>query len=325
MLAIQRRIVVLCIVFSVVACSPTKAPGELVGVISNRNLADSFLFTIDPTTGAADTANALTIHTGGTGAMMQAVSHITGVAFHPSSGILYAHQNNAGTQIGSLYTVNTQTGAAVRLGATGRNITDLTFTPNGTLYGWAGGIQNPDPGTGLLNDLVTIDLTSTDGGSTVTTTYVGDSGINTTNRAGLASDATGNLFLKTGNEAFAAQTPGNLYSINSANGAGTLINTVNGLATNALTIDHGTGTAYTVDITSSGTLLKTISLTNGNLSAGINMGSLQVTGIAFNNATAVPEPSSIALLSLLCVVPVASRLRNNRRRKSHSSILAKGS
>ena len=327
MLFIQRRIVALFVVFSAISVCARHASAELVGVISHRTLTDSFLFEIDPTTGSADTANAKTIHTIGAGATTLSVNHITGIAFDPTSGVLYAHQNDSNTFLGSLYTVNIATGEAVRLGSTGRNITDLTFTPNGTLYGWVGGINDPEPGTGYLNDLVTLDV-SVDGNNmtVVNTSYVGESGINTTNRAGLTSDASGNLYLKTGNESVPTNTPGNLYSINTTSGAGTLVSTVDGLATNSLSIDHDSGIAYTVDITASGTLLKTLSLTDGSLTDVGNMGALQVTAIAFNNSTAVPEPSSLALLSLLSMLPLASRMRNNRRGNRHSSgYLEKGS
>ncbi|MHC5112653.1 MAG: IPTL-CTERM sorting domain-containing protein [Planctomycetota bacterium] len=110
----------------------------------------SDLLILDPDTGA------MLVNVGPTG-----YSHVTGLAVHPTTGVLYANANQPGT----LLTINTNTGVATPIGPTGHQISDITFNAAGELYGWAE--------TGGTDDPVSIDLVS--GAATI----IGNAGVAT--------------------------------------------------------------------------------------------------------------------------------------------------
>jgi hypothetical protein len=90
---------------------------------------------------------------------------ITGLAFHPTTGVLYGTTSaNSTTDPANLVTIDPDTGVVTPIGAhtVGKVVADITFAPDGTLYGW---LEN------VLDDLVTIDLI------TGVATIVGESGI----------------------------------------------------------------------------------------------------------------------------------------------------
>lgn len=282
---------------------PGTASAALIAISRDEAANDSVLYQVDLNTGSATRLF-------GTG-----IEQITGIAFHPTTGVLYAHQNDRSFPLNSvpqskLYRIDTASREATVIGSTEKNLTDLTFTPNGTLYGWAGGNNHDEKNedgtsTGLLNDLVTINLVTGE------ISYVGDSGLDVTNRAGLASDTSGNLFLKVGAESSPATENGTIHSINVATGLATNPVTT-GLATNSLAIDPDTGIAYTVNIVNiggTGSVLKTIDLTNGTLVSKPNTVQAKFTSLAFGNVTSVPEPSSLAMLCAASCVPLLVRMR----------------
>lgn len=84
------------------------------------------LYTIDPATGAATLV-------GDTG------ESITGLDFDPISGVLYGTTTPNSNTPSSLVSIDTATGAVTVIGPHGvdRAISDLSFAPDGTLYGWA--------------------------------------------------------------------------------------------------------------------------------------------------------------------------------------------
>lgn len=84
------------------------------------------LYTIDPATGAATLV-------GDTG------ESITGLDFHPTTGVLYGTTTPNSNTASSLITIDPATGAVTVIGPHGvdRAMIDLTFAPDGTLYGWA--------------------------------------------------------------------------------------------------------------------------------------------------------------------------------------------
>jgi hypothetical protein len=131
------------------------------------------LLSLDPATGAVISS------AGNTGAA------IVGIAEDPTTGILYGVSSRDDPRApGFLFTIDQVTGAATQIGdlvppATNlTEVSDITFTPDGTLYGWQE----------TAEDLVTIDKT------TGLATVVGNSGLGT-NQAGLAADTGGNLYL----------------------------------------------------------------------------------------------------------------------------------
>jgi hypothetical protein len=135
---------------------------------------------------------------------------ITGLAQDPGTGIMYgATSRQDFSNPGFLTTIDKRTGAATLVGdqapASLNAVSDITFTPDGTLYGW---LEGPD-------DLVTIDK------ATGLATVVGDSGI-VTGGGAIASDSTGNLFLAASND------QGPLRTVNPVNGVPTTVSLLKG-------------------------------------------------------------------------------------------------
>jgi hypothetical protein len=128
--------------------------------------SSSSLYTIDPTTGA-------TTLIGATGQ-----THMTGIDFDPTTGILYGVQSDYfGSGATNLFSINTSTGAASLIGATGAQIPDITIGADGVIRGWSefDGNSRDDP----------VVINKTTGTATTTLSSLG------TARTGVASlDAT---------------------------------------------------------------------------------------------------------------------------------------
>ena len=202
----------LCIVLCALA---VPAAGQTLYGAVGSGQSTSNLFTLNTSTGALAT----TIGPIGFG--------ITGLAFHPTTGVLYGSTNhNSGASPDNLITINTTTGAGTVIGPFGGGcrVADLTFTSDGTLYGWC------EPAT---DDLVTINLTT--GAATV----VGSSGLSTFG-SGIAASSSDVLY-------FAGEgDTGNLYTISRTTGLPTTTVALNGLGDvpiNALSFD-GSGVLY---------------------------------------------------------------------------------
>lgn len=144
-----------------------------------------------------------------TGAIVSTVGPIgfpvTGLAFHPGTGMLYG-TTGAAAGTPSLVLINTTTGAGTLIGPNGTGpVADITFRADGTLFGWAQGVF----------DLVTVNL------ATGAATVVGDAGIST-NGSGIAFSPAGTLYFTGSN------SDGALRTINPATGAPTTVVTLNG-------------------------------------------------------------------------------------------------
>jgi hypothetical protein len=122
-----------------------------------------------------------------TGAVVQTVGRIgfavTGLALDPATRALYGStgRNTDAPSPGSLITINKSTGAGTVVGdlfPDTSTAADITFTPDGTLYGWL---------EQSIDDLATINKSS--GAATV----VGDSGLSTFG-SGIASNTAGVLY-----------------------------------------------------------------------------------------------------------------------------------
>jgi hypothetical protein len=134
--------------------------------VSGAGGASSTLYELDP----ADGSVIATI--GATG-----VSHVTGIACHPQTGVMYAVRNDPD----QLLTIDTSTGLATVVGPTAAQIPDIAFDSSGTLYAWS---ESGD-------DLVTIDLLT--GAASV----VGECSCSTA-RTGLAFDSADDLYMSAG-------------------------------------------------------------------------------------------------------------------------------
>ena len=124
--------------------------------------------------------------------------------------------------------IDRATGLATPIGGPlGVRVADITFTADGTLYGWS---ESTD-------DLVTIDLT------TGVATVVGDSGLGTAG-SGIAFDNANNRLLFAGDD-----SNGNLRAVDRATGTTTVVSTLNGSGNSvaALAFDCD-GTLYGIQL-----------------------------------------------------------------------------
>ena len=270
----------------------------------------SVLYELDPDTG--DVIRVI----GDTG-----LTNIKAIAFHPATGVLFAHRNRPALDSGSLYTLDFATATPTYIGDTHVSVSSITFDESGTMFGW---LEFHDGTHDIeLDSLVTIDQFADSLGQ-VGVTSRGPSPVNT-NQSGLAFDRNGVLHLKSGNlDASGAgpSGPGQLYTLDPATGAATIGAVLDPAPQNVLTFGHD-NVAYTVSRTGvtpgnkrgTGSVLHTIDIPTGSLSGGeaIQWEGTDVAGItsvAFAPVVAVPEPSSIALCSLFGLACC-----NKRRRK----------
>ena len=136
---------------------------------------------------------------------------ITGLAFDPSTSVLYGSTGNASpTSPGSLVRIDTTTGAGTLIGSFGvskQTMADLTFF-GGTLYGSGSSVGD------LYAVNVTTGLATLIGGSGRTTFDTGNA---------LAADSLGNFFAAAGNNSTLE-----LFSVNPSTGLSTLIAPITG-------------------------------------------------------------------------------------------------
>src|SRR5262245_16582450 len=145
---------------------------------------------------------------------------VTGLAVHPTTGVLFGSTGNRSPiSPGSLITINKATGAGTLVGSfgvAGATMSDLTFTSDGTLYGW---LSDPSGGP---ESLYTINLT------TGTATKVGTSGLSDTFGGGLAANSSNTIFLAADGD------DGALRTVNRSTGAVTTAATLDGTSGNAI-------------------------------------------------------------------------------------------
>jgi IPTL-CTERM motif len=248
------------------------------GKVGARNGAPGQLFIVSQANGAASLI----------GPIREGVNpiSITGLAFQPGTGVLYAVSGGGGTDPRSLFTINTANGAATRIGAAGvLQASDINFGPGGVLFAWQQGI----------NQLATVNL------ATGVPTPLGASGIAGTTGGGLAINAVGTAFLS------ATGANGTLDTVNTATGAGTTGPALTGApftaAMNSMAFNNG-GVLFAVNSDTGGpanTTLVTINTTTG---AVTNIGALplNIDGLAFGPAVptnAVPTLGTWALIAMM--------------------------
>jgi hypothetical protein len=163
--------------------------------------------------GSSTTTNLILIDAG-TGAVVREIGPIgfavTGLAVDPLTGVMYGStSNNSAQNPGSLIRIDTETGAGTLVGSYGledETAADITFTADGTLYGWI------EPGA---DDLFVIDK------ATGVATLVGNSGLSTSG-AGLAADGSDTIYFA------GSSSSGPLRTINRTTGAPTTVVTMQG-------------------------------------------------------------------------------------------------
>jgi hypothetical protein len=236
--------------------SVASATPVLYGVTGAGN-APSSLYTVDPVSGT-------TTLIGATG-----FSHVTGIDFDPTTGILYGVVSDlfdSGTA--DLITINSSTGAGTVVGPTGNQTPDITIGPDGILRGWT---ENSD-------DPIVID-TST-GAVTVTSSDLG------TANTGVAFESLTSIYVKPGSD---------LFSVDVTTGA----------ATSLFGAGLGVSASNILENAPDGTLLTGFRDGSGTQFYRIDVGSTTTTAlghapVAFSavaySVSAVPEPSTLLLL-----------------------------
>jgi hypothetical protein len=255
---------------------------------------NSVLYELDPGTGS------VIRQIGSTG-----LTHITGLAFQPGTGVLFAHQNQQGTDIGKLYTINlsTPTPTASLIGVTHLSTPDITFASDGSLYGWAIFYEQNYPGLSAINQLVRFDL------SNGQPTQIGVSANFFPSQVGFSFDRTGTLYLKSAAE---------IYTINPTTATRSLVTNLSAVTNNVLAFD-ASNQAYSITrVNPTESYLQRLNLSTGQVTTvGGNLG-LPITALAFTPETAaVPEPQSIFAV-LVSFVASWSHYSSKKRREGSS-------
>lgn len=280
--------VALCLVF---AGAVQQARADVVYAVDGGGMASaSYLYTVNTSTAAVQT-------TVGPITLGGSAVPISGMAFDPVNGMLYAVTNQTTNTM--LVTINTATGQATAVGTVGFGVTALAFDPSGTLYAYSksGITGNSGYPAEALYKLSIV---------TGTGTLVGTSNLGSTKGDAMAVSAGGVIFFS-GNG-----SQGQLSNLSTTNGAGTTFaNLTGGPAVNnpikGFAFDNS-GNLYGVYNGSTNDLLS-ISTTpvNGDVTitdigtiTGMESSTSIVTALAFQPAS-VPEPTSLALVSVAAV------------------------
>jgi hypothetical protein len=245
------------------------------------------LVSIDPLTGAYTVIGPLNDALGQN-------YRLTGLAFHPITGVLYGSSNNTSpTNPQSLVIVDPLTGLVTLVGSYGQDsqtMADLTFTPDGTLYGW---LEPSD------DDLFSINT------ATGQATLVGESGIGTYG-SGLAANSAGVVY-------FAGEgTGGRLFVVDTITGGVAPVATLDsgpaglGSAVGAMAFSPA-GTLYATVASPGGrtpAYLVTIDPQTGQITT-IGQSIDRLDAIAFGlgaPGTEIPEPATLSLLVGGCLM-----------------------
>jgi hypothetical protein len=193
----------LLLIFGIlISASSAKAQSTLYAADGSGGNANCQLYTLDPSNGS----------------VLQTIGPIgfpiTGLAFDPTTEVLYGSVSNNSPAAGNLVTIDPATGTGTLVGSFGvsgttgtQTMADLTFASDGTLYGWAEQSQKR---------LYTIDKTSG------TATEVGPSGLTHTVGSGLAANSSNVLYFAGDN------ANGKLRIIDRTTGAPTDVVTMSG-------------------------------------------------------------------------------------------------
>ncbi len=102
----------------------TAAGTEVLWGVTGVGGAAASLYAVNPATGAV------------VGKSATGVDSLSGVAVHPTTGVMYATETQRGT--GLFYRIDSQTGKATQIGTVGFAIAETAFQPTtGDLYAWA--------------------------------------------------------------------------------------------------------------------------------------------------------------------------------------------
>lgn len=268
------------------------------GVIFGATAAGAagHLYTLNSATGAMASDIGATNDAGGTN------YPITGLAFHPTTGLLYGSTGNSVTATAAtLVTIDPATALVTVIGAfdagptnsTGvpTTMTDLAFDAAGNLFG-VGSIGGPQLYS--INPL------------TGKATVIGNSGLTGTSGGAIAIDSAGTIFGSPTSTRFGTYDPTTGVFTNIANP----VEPTGGGAWGALDFDES-GTLFALNLgagTPPATALATINQTTGVVT---NIGSSLTSLDAI--AVLVPEPGSAGVLLIAATAALTARSRRRTR------------
>jgi len=274
------------------------ALAQTLYVATGSGGAPGTLFTVNPTTAATTPVGPVLV-----GALPVS---ITGLAFHPTTGVLYALTGGASPNFARhLITINPASGAATDIGALGTAGADMSFTAGGILYITSGNSTS----------IFTVNL------ATGAATLVGPTGMPNLQGDAFAINPAGTAFLSNQN------IPGGVLStVNLATGAATPGPAITAVpvagALNAMAFSPA-GVLFAVD-TNQGGPASTNNLVTVSTATGVaaNIGALPANtdAIAFGPALAVavagPVPTlgewALALLAMLLALAGTTAIARRR-------------
>lgn len=265
-------------------CAPLASRAQTVLFVASGGGSTSQLYRVDPT----DASSVLV------GDILAGTTQlaITGLAFHPLTGVLYGVTGSEYTPSRQLVSIDPLTAEATLIGTgLGFGSSDISFASDGTLYSW----------TTHGGPLGSIDLV------TGVQTQIG-SAANGSAGSGLAFTPGGTLYT------IGPTEPGDVFSVNTSTGAITSVATLSGVPVgfgnvNAMASDPS-GTLFAVSRSNPYLLLK-INPTNGVTTV---VGTLPFSGsdsLAFG-FNPIPEPATTALLLSGLAVFGATMVRRKR-------------
>jgi hypothetical protein len=223
-----------------------------------------------------------------TGAIVSTVGPIgfsvTGLAIHPTTGVLYGSTSRkSAASPHSLITINKTTGAGTLVGSfivgSLETMADLTFTSDGTLYGWL------EPSS---DDLYTINT------ATGAATLVGNSGLSTFG-SGLAANAANVLFYAGDGDT------GPLRTISRTTGLPTTVGTLNGSTERSISAMafNAAGTLYAVRLNDDGSASGVADL----LTINTTTAAITILGPTVNALDAIVFDGGVVVVALPTAVP----------------------
>ena len=284
--ALLRGVRVVVLVAALAICSARAQAAVMFGATAAG--APGELYTINPATGAIITDIGPLHDAGNTN------YPITGLAFHPITGVLYGSTGNAGAVDAKLVTINPVTALVAVIGnfntgltnagGTPATMADIDFDSSGNLYGVAS-IGGPS--------LFSINTT------TGQATLVGPNGVATSTTGGGLAIRGGSFYGTPTSSLFGTYNPVNGAFSNIVNP----VKPVNG-AYAALTVNPDTGELYGLNLGSASPPPTHIVRFNPTSGAVTDLGA----SVTFLDAIAfTPEPGSSALLLLAGVIATAHR------------------
>ena len=244
------------------------------------------LFSINVNTGAATVIGPLK---NGVGELYG----VTGLAFQPGTGVLFGStSHNSPTSPNAIVSINPANGLVTFVGTAHPTdaLADITFTPDGRLWGWLE---------------LTVKRLASVNTSTGAATALGPSGLATTFGSGLASNASGTLYYFGGGDGNNQTSP--FFTLSTATGLPTQVGTITGGSFPnggiAAAKFSPSGVLYAVDnndfVGRQGTFLVTINPSTGVITKiGASVPFLDAIAFAPAATTSVPAVSTSALVLL---------------------------